>query len=207
MQRVRRYTADTSPASILTVIATESGDTDAALGHLAPLLESPYAAPIRWLEAWVLSEAGRLDDARVALAAFDGPLPDDWLQIPLTTAAINAAASVDDVRFLRRHLPTLEPVADRFTFLGEGGSALPSPPRTRLSAIRSPLAGTRHKPSPSHSGWAPCSGCRGCIDCSNRSRRPSRSGSNRFPTAVSDAGFHGQPTRPRLLLCDPPGPA
>jgi hypothetical protein len=147
MQRVRRYTADTSPASILTVIATESGDTDAALGHLAPLLESPYAAPIRWLEAWVLSEAGRLDDARVALAAFDGPLPDDWLQIPLTTAAINAAASVDDVRFLRRHLPTLEPVADRFTFLGEGGLTL-GPVGLAVAAaykaLGDPVAARRH---------------------------------------------------------------
>ena len=61
---VRRYTADTSPASILAVVETECGDTDAALRSLAPLLESPYAQPIRWLEAWVLSEGGRLDDAR-----------------------------------------------------------------------------------------------------------------------------------------------
>ena len=57
-------------------------------------------------------------------AAFDGPLPDDWLQVPLTTAAVNAAARLGDVRFLRRHLPSLEPVADRFTFLGEGGLTL-----------------------------------------------------------------------------------
>ena len=74
LQRVRRYTADSSPASILAVVETESGDIDAALGWLTPLLASPYAAPIRWLEAWVLSRgrptrrrtgcAGRASTAR-----------------------------------------------------------------------------------------------------------------------------------------------
>jgi DNA-binding SARP family transcriptional activator len=124
LQRVRRYTADSSPASILAVVETEAGDTDAALERLAVLLASPYAEPIRWLQAWVLAEGGRLDEAAAALAAFDGPLPDDWLRIPLTTAAVHAAAAVGDDRFLRRHLSTLEPVADRFVFLGEGGLCL-----------------------------------------------------------------------------------
>ena len=124
LQLVRRYNADSSPASILAVVEAESGDTDAAIGWLAPLRGSPYAAPIRWLEAWALSQGGRIDDARAALAGFDGPLPDDWLQVPLTTAAVHAAAHVGDLRFLRRHLPTLEPFADRFAFVGEGGPTL-----------------------------------------------------------------------------------
>jgi DNA-binding SARP family transcriptional activator len=119
--RCRRYTADSGPASILAVVDAESSDIDTALGRLAVLTASPYGAPIRWLEAWILAEGGRLDEAMAALAAFDGPLPNDWLQVPLTTAAVHAAARVDDLRFLRRHLPVLEPVADRFTFLGEGG--------------------------------------------------------------------------------------
>ena len=38
LQRVRRYTADSSPASILAVVETEAGDTDAALAWLAVLL-------------------------------------------------------------------------------------------------------------------------------------------------------------------------
>ena len=122
--RVRRYTADSSPASILAVVETEAGETDAALERLAVLLASPYAEPIRWLQAWVLAEGGRLDEAAATLAQFDGPLPDDWLRIPLTTAAVHAAAAVGDQRFLRRHLSTLEPVADRFVFLGEGGFCL-----------------------------------------------------------------------------------
>ena len=124
LRLVRRYTADSSPASILAVVETECGDIDAALRWLAPLFESPYAQPVHWLEAWVLSEGGRLDDARRALAGFDGPLPDDWLQLTLTTAAVHAAARVEDVRFIRRHLPDLEEVADRFAFLGEGGFTL-----------------------------------------------------------------------------------
>jgi DNA-binding SARP family transcriptional activator len=124
LRRVRRYTAESSPASILAVLETESGDVDAALGRLAPLFDSPYAAPIHWLEAWILSEAARLDDARTALASFDGPLPDDWLRLPLTTAAVHAAARVGDQGFLRRHLADLEPVADRFAFVGEGGFTL-----------------------------------------------------------------------------------
>ncbi|MGB3412477.1 MAG: BTAD domain-containing putative transcriptional regulator [Microthrixaceae bacterium] len=122
--RVRRYTADTSPASILAVAAAESGDTDAALGHLAVLLESPYAAPIGWLEAWVLAEGGRIEAIPAALARFDGPLPDDWLAPALTTAGIHAAAVVGDTRFLRRNLPSIEPLADRFAFVGEGGPCL-----------------------------------------------------------------------------------
>src|SRR6185312_4361573 len=68
----------------------------------------------------ILAEGGR-GDAAAALADFDGPLPDDWLLLPLLTAAVHAAARLDDHRFLRRHLPTLEPLADRFAFLGEGG--------------------------------------------------------------------------------------
>ena len=60
-----------------------------------------------------------------ALAGFHGPLPDDWLQLPLTTAAVHAAARVGDVRFLRRHLPLLEPLANRFAFVGEGGLLRP----------------------------------------------------------------------------------
>jgi hypothetical protein len=124
LQRVRRYTADSSPASILAVVAVESGDTDAALGALAALLESPYAAPINWMAAWVLAEGGRAQDARDALAGFDGPLPEDWLGLPLTTAAVNAAAAVGDVRFLRRHLPSLLPFAEHFAFVGEGGPCL-----------------------------------------------------------------------------------
>ncbi|HEY7073179.1 MAG TPA: hypothetical protein VH479_23840, partial [Acidimicrobiales bacterium] len=124
LQRVRPYTADSSPASILAVVECEAGDTDAALGWLRALLASPYAEPIHWLEAWILAEGGRTEEARAALAGFDGPLPDDWLCVPLTTAAIHAAAAVGDLRFLRRHLPGLEPVADRFVFVGEGGLCL-----------------------------------------------------------------------------------
>jgi Tetratricopeptide repeat len=124
LQRVRRYTADSSPASILAVVEAEAGDTDAALERLGVLLASPYAEPIHWLEAWILAVGGRFDQARAALAGFDGPLPDDWLYVPLTTAAINAAAAVGDLRFLRRHLPSFEPVADRFVFVGEGGPCL-----------------------------------------------------------------------------------
>ena len=124
LQRVRRYTADSSPASILAVVAAEAGDTDAALEHLADISASPYGAPIGWLEAWVLAEGGRLDDVPPALGRFDGPLPDDWLMLALTTAAIHAAAAVGDSRFLRRHLPSLEPLADRFAFVGEGGPCL-----------------------------------------------------------------------------------
>jgi DNA-binding SARP family transcriptional activator len=124
LHRVRRYTASSSPASVLAVVEAEAGNTDTALEWLGVLLSSPYAAPIRWLEAWVLAEGGRYDEARAALAGFDGPLPDDWLQLPLTTAAIHAAAAVGDRRFLARHLPWLEPVADRFAFVGEGGLCL-----------------------------------------------------------------------------------
>ncbi len=122
--RVRRYTADTSPASILAVAAAESGDTDTALGHLAILVKSPYAGPVGWLEAWVLAEGGRIEAVPAALARFDGPLPDDWLAPALTTAGVHAAAAVGDTRFLRRHLPSLEPLADRFAFVGEGGPCL-----------------------------------------------------------------------------------
>ncbi len=124
LQRVRRYNVDSSPASILAVVETEAGDTDAALARLAPLLASPYAAPVAWLEAWILSEGGRIAETKAALARFDGPLPDDWLRVPLTTAAVHAASSVDDLHFLRRHLSELKPVAGRFVFMGEGGLCL-----------------------------------------------------------------------------------
>jgi hypothetical protein len=56
---VRRYTADSSPASILAVVEAEAGNTDAALEQLGVLLASPYAEPIHWLEAWILAVGGR----------------------------------------------------------------------------------------------------------------------------------------------------
>jgi DNA-binding SARP family transcriptional activator len=121
MQRVRRYTAESSPASIHAMVDAEAGDTDAALAALVPILDSPYAAPINWLAAWILALGGRVEEARSALARFDGPLTDDWLWLPLTTASVNAAAVVGDLRFLRRHLPGLQPHAARFAFIGEGG--------------------------------------------------------------------------------------
>jgi DNA-binding SARP family transcriptional activator len=142
LQRVRHYTADSSPASILAVVAVEAGETAAALDALAPLLASPYAAPIRWLEAWILSEGGRLDEARAALASFDGPLPDDWLQLPLTTAAVHAAARTGDLRFLRRQLPLLEPLADRLAFVGEGGFTV-GPVSLAVAAAHSALGDQR----------------------------------------------------------------
>ncbi|MDQ2648976.1 MAG: AAA family ATPase [Actinomycetota bacterium] len=121
---VRRYTADTSPASVLAVNAAESGRADEALRHLDLLRRSPYGGPLGWLEAWILAQAGRVAEAGPALAAFDGPLPDDWLFLPLTTAGVLAAAAIGDRRFLARHLPTLEPFAERMAFLGEGGFCL-----------------------------------------------------------------------------------
>jgi hypothetical protein len=119
--RVRRYTADSTPASLRIVIETEAGDYDEALRWLDTLEPTPYAVPIQWARAWVLAEAGRPEDARDALARFDGPLPDDWLWVPLTTFAVTAAAAVGDERFLHRHLADLEPARDRFAMLGEGG--------------------------------------------------------------------------------------
>jgi DNA-binding SARP family transcriptional activator len=122
--RVRRFTADSSPASILAVASSEAGDTVAALEQLAPLRESPYAAPIGWLEAWILAQGGRLEEVPAALARFDGPLPDDWLAPALTAAGIHAAAAIGDTRFIRRNLGAIEPIADRFAFVGEGGPCL-----------------------------------------------------------------------------------
>ncbi|MGD9999673.1 MAG: BTAD domain-containing putative transcriptional regulator [Ilumatobacteraceae bacterium] len=124
LQRVRRYTADSSPAVILAVIDAEIGRTDVALERLAPMSSSPYAAPIAWLEAWILCTGGRHDDASAALLRFDGPLPDDWLRVPLTTAGLHAAAQIGDVAFIRRHIEDLAPVAGRFVFIGEGGVCL-----------------------------------------------------------------------------------
>jgi hypothetical protein len=121
LRKVRRYTADTSPASILAVNAAESGLPDEAVAHLEILRRSPYGGPLGWLEAWILAGDHRTDGARTALAAFDGPLPDDWLFLPLTTAGVLAASAVGDHRFLDRHLPSLEPYAGRMAFLGEGG--------------------------------------------------------------------------------------
>jgi hypothetical protein len=121
LQRVRRYTADSSPGVILTVVDAETGRTDLALERLAPMKSSPYAGPTAWLEAWVLAMGGRYDEASAALLRFDGPLPDDWLRVPLLTAGVHAAAQVGDLSFLRRHIDELTPLAGRLVFIGEGG--------------------------------------------------------------------------------------
>ena len=122
--RVRRFAAVTTTAAILTVVRTEQRRYDEALAEVAVLEESLYQASIQWMKAWVLAEAGRDDEARIALSSFGGELGDDWLRTPLTVAAVLAAARTGEVGFLRRHLESLERVGDRFVSLGGGGLTL-----------------------------------------------------------------------------------
>ena len=152
LHRVRRYTADSSPASILAVVETESGDTDAALALArSALRHRPTPQPIRWLEAWVLSEGGRLDDARVALAGFDGPLPDDWLQAPADhrsrprrrTGRRRPLPPPPPAR-PRRRSPTGSPSSAR-AGSPSGRWAWPSPRRTSRSATQRPPVLTRSR--------------------------------------------------------------
>ncbi|CAN5490103.1 BTAD domain-containing putative transcriptional regulator [soil metagenome] len=119
--RVRRFSADATRASLLAVIRAEQGRTDDALANVDLLEAPPYGTSIQWLRAWVLAGAGRLDEVGPALAAFDGPLGEDWYRVPLTAAAVQAAAAAGEIGFLRRHLPDLVPLADRFACLGGGG--------------------------------------------------------------------------------------
>ena len=177
LQRVRRYTADSSPASILAVVETESGDIDAALGWLAPLLASPYAAPIRWLEAWVLSRRRPTRRRTGGAGRLRRPAARRLAAAPADHGAVHAAARVGDLRFLRRHLPDLETVADRFAFVGEGGFTL-GPVGLAVAAAHlalgdpPPPVRTPSRRWPSPSGWARCCGCPGPASCSTPCRRP-----------------------------------
>ncbi|MDP2291034.1 MAG: BTAD domain-containing putative transcriptional regulator [Actinomycetota bacterium] len=124
LSRVRRFAATPTRAGLLALIHAERGNTAAAVAQLEILDASPFGAAAGWLKAWVLAEGGLHDDARNALGAFTTRLPDDWLRVTMTVAGILAASEVRDIDFLRAHLPDLDPVADRFACVGNGGLVL-----------------------------------------------------------------------------------
>ena len=49
-------------------------------------------------------------------------MPADWLTLTVLSAGIQAAAAVGDLAFLRRHLPSLEPLSGCLAIIGNGGS-------------------------------------------------------------------------------------
>ena len=215
LQLVRRYTADTARRSILAVVEAECGDTDAALRCLAPLLESPYAAPIRWIEAWILSDGGRLDDAREQRwPASTARCPTTGCSSPLTTAAAPRRGRgrrpplppAPPARPCRRRRPVR--VRRRGRVHARPGGAWPSPPPTSRSATRRPPVRTPSRRWRSRETM-------GAVLLDPEGRRLldapaaelSRSDSNRLPTAPRMLRAHGEPTRPHLLLRHPPGPA
>jgi DNA-binding SARP family transcriptional activator len=121
LTRSRRFIADTTRAGLRLQLQVERGATDAALDEMNVLDDSIYASPVAWFRAWVLTEGGRLDEATAALDSFDGPLTDDWFTMPLLTAGITAAASCGHHDFVRRHVNSLEPMADMLACTGSGG--------------------------------------------------------------------------------------
>ncbi len=122
--RVRRFAASSTRAGLLAVIRSEQGRVEEALSAISIVESTPYGASICWLKAWILAEANQEKDSADALAAFDGQLADDWYRVPLTVAGTLAAARIGDTVFLRRHLATLLPIADRFACVGNGGIVL-----------------------------------------------------------------------------------
>jgi len=124
LSRVRRFAAATTHAGLLAIIHTERGNTETAIAQFEILDTAPFGAAVSWLKAWVLAEGGRHDDARRSLSAFTTRLPDDWLRVAVTVAGILAASEIEDHDFLLAHLPDLDPVADRFACVGNGGLVL-----------------------------------------------------------------------------------
>jgi DNA-binding SARP family transcriptional activator len=120
--RVRRFTAEFSHATVLSQVLAEQRRTEEALRAFDPLNHPPYGGSARWFTAWLLADAGRLDEAAEALGGWDGPVPDDWLTLTVLTAGVLAASAVGDEAFLRRHLPTLEPLSGCLAIIGNGGS-------------------------------------------------------------------------------------
>ena len=119
--RVRRFTAEFTRAAMRSSVLAEQGRIDEALKAFEPLNHPPYDQSSQWLLAWFLASNGRDQDAIDALGRWDGPVPDDWLTLALLTAGVLAAATVGEVGFLRRHLPSLEPLSGYLAIAGNGG--------------------------------------------------------------------------------------
>jgi DNA-binding SARP family transcriptional activator/nucleoside-triphosphatase THEP1 len=122
--RTRPFVAETTRHALLAQLRCEQGSTDEAVAHLEIFRDTAYAASISWLRAWILAEGGRTDDAAAELAAFDGPMPDDWYGFVVLTAAVHAAALSGAVDFLHRHLDELRPLAAFVACAGNGGVVL-----------------------------------------------------------------------------------
>lgn len=120
--RVRRFTAEFTHATVLSQVLAEQGRTDEALRAFEPLNHPPYDGSAKWFTAWLLADAGRLDEAAVSLGGWDGPVPADWLTLTVLSAGVLAASAVGDQAFLRRHLPALEPLSGCLAIIGNGGS-------------------------------------------------------------------------------------
>jgi hypothetical protein len=120
--RVRRFTAEFTHATVLSQVLAEQGRTDEALRAFEPLNHPPYDGSAKWFTAWLLADAGRLDEAAVSLGGWDGPVPADWLTLTVLSAGVLAASAEGDQAFLRRHLPALEPLSGCLAIIGNGGS-------------------------------------------------------------------------------------
>lgn len=119
--RVRRFTAEFTHAAMRSAVLYEMGRIDDVLRVFEPLNHPPYDRSSQWFSAWLLASNGLHDEAAVALHRWDGPIPDDWLRLTITTAGVLTAATIGDRRFLQRHLATLEPLAGHLAVMGNGG--------------------------------------------------------------------------------------
>ncbi|MEO8696613.1 MAG: BTAD domain-containing putative transcriptional regulator [Acidimicrobiales bacterium] len=124
MRRTRRFAADATEAGLLAQLNCERGRADDALAVLDRFGGTAYAPSSAWLRAWILSEAGRIDEAASELASFRGPVRDDWYRLPLLTAGAHAAAAVGDRQFIDAHLEDLRMLRPFVACTGSGGIVL-----------------------------------------------------------------------------------
>ncbi len=119
--RTRRVAAAGTRDGLLLLLGVLAGDTEGALAAAGRFDGTAYEPSMRWMRAWVLAEAGRHDDAVDELAAFDGPVADDWYRLPLLAAALHAAGLAGSVEHVERLLPVVRPLSGMLACAGSGG--------------------------------------------------------------------------------------
>lgn len=125
-RRTRGWGADEILATYLAAIAHDRGRGDGTLDQLAGLMDTNLAPAVRELAAWMLTESGRLDDAR-ALVGPPGavtPAPDDWLWLATRTIAAHVRAALGDAEAAGALYDELAPSAGQLVLAGSGGPPL-----------------------------------------------------------------------------------
>lgn len=119
-RRTRRWSADAFRAGFKMILWMEQGRIDDVAAVAPDLVASPYGKWFLEAYAFVLTEVGRLDEARELIGDRPPPLEDNWLYLGVIAAATHTRVALGDEDGVRALQPLLDPNSGRLGAAGIG---------------------------------------------------------------------------------------